>query len=103
MTGNAFFKKGRCGYIFCIAILMCTQYLNAQHSHQIFWRLSQTGGTIWDLATEQRLPHHDNIEMSGAKVSAIIYYEINKNKQLEIKREVIFPQLRTFDKNNGVS
>lgn len=85
------------------ASVLAQPYAGARDTSKLFWRIAENGGTTWDLTSEQRLPHHDNIEMSGARVSAIIYYEINKKKQLEIKRDIIFPQLRTFDKTNGVS
>ncbi len=66
-------------------------------------------GNYWKIIDEQtiafkpdtnRLPHKDNIEMSGKKVSAIIYYEIDKKGELSLTRDVIFPQLRTFNKTN---
>ena len=103
MTGAALVKNRLIGYILCIPAILATQYVFSQDESQTFWRISENGGTTWDLTAGQRLPHHDNIEMSGLKVSAIIYYEINKNKELGIKRDIIFPQLRTFDKTNGVS
>ncbi len=38
--------------------------------------------------------------MSGKKVSGIIFYEVDEKKNLKIKRDIIFPQLRTFNKSN---
>lgn len=54
---------------------------------------------VWDLQKETRLPHTDNIEMSGQKVAGIIYYEVNKKGEVHLVRDIIFPQLRTFEKN----
>lgn len=103
MKGTGFVKIHLSKYILSIAMVLATQYVHAQYEDEIFWHISENGGTSWNLTAEQRLPHHDNIEMSGTKVSAIVYYAINKSKQLEIKRDIIFPQLRTFEKTNGVS
>ena len=38
--------------------------------------------------------------MSGKNISAIIYYEIDENRNLKITRDIIFPQLRTYNKPN---
>ena len=65
-----------------------------------FWKLSDEKSIVWDLTNEVRLPHKDNIEMSGRKVSAILYYEIDEEKNLSITKDVIFPQLRTYNKSN---
>jgi hypothetical protein len=46
------------------------------------------------------LPHKENIEMSGKKVSGIIYYEVDEARNIKIQRDIIFPQLRTFVKSN---
>lgn len=65
-----------------------------------YWRLSGEGRIVLDLTQGTRLPHRDNIEMSGRNVSAIVNYEIDKNKKVSITKDVIFPQLRTFLKSN---
>ncbi|GGC15814.1 MULTISPECIES: six-hairpin glycosidase-like protein [Dyadobacter] len=68
-----------------------------------FWKIAADGGIVWNVSSEQRLAHGDNIEMSGSNVSGIIHYTINKKRQLTLKRDIIFPQLRTYDRTNGVS
>ncbi len=67
---------------------------------QEYWKPVDGKKIVWDLTQEERLPHKDNIELSGRKVSAIIYYEIDSLKNLSISRDVIFPQLRTYNKSN---
>lgn len=64
------------------------------------WKITDRQSILWDLSKETSLPHKDNIEMSGRKVSAIIFYEIDENKNLNIQRDLIFPQLRIFNKTN---
>lgn len=86
-----------------VMLMLASSLVYAQDGDSNYWRVSIDGSIVWDISNEQRLPHGDNIEMSGSKVSGIIYYEVNKRKQLQIKRDVIFPQLRTYDQSNGVS
>jgi len=62
------------------------------------WSISSTGSITWDLTTETRLPHGDNIEMSGRQVAGIIYYDIDTNRMLTLRRHLIFPQLQVFIK-----
>ena len=63
-----------------------------------FWRISPKGGIVWDLSQEKRLPHRENIEMAGRKVASIIYYSIDTARRLSLRRDVIFPQLQTYNK-----
>ncbi|WP_288879770.1 hypothetical protein [Pedobacter panaciterrae] len=68
--------------------------------NEIFWHTNIDHAITWDLTAEKRLPHDDNLEMSGSLVSGIIRYKVNKAKQVEITRDVIFPQLRKYTKSN---
>jgi len=88
-----------------LIILLISGNLFAQeaplnHQDEIFWNLSGRHSISWDLVAESKLPHTDNIEMSGQKVSAIINYEVDEDKRVIITRDVIFPQLRTFIKSD---
>ncbi|HKG05558.1 MAG TPA: hypothetical protein VKB19_03830 [Pedobacter sp.] len=68
--------------------------------NEIFWHTNTNRGITWDLTKENRLPHDDNLEMSGSMVSGIIGYKVSKEKQVEITRDIIFPQLRKYSKSN---
>jgi len=70
------------------------------HQQERFWQVNGDNSISWNLAKEKRLPHADNIELSGTQVSAIIRYEVTPAKQVKITRDVIFPQLRKFTKAN---
>lgn len=74
------------------------QSQNTATSSGDFWTLSGPNRIRWDVATEQRLPHSDHIEMSGQKVSAIITYRLDEKRMLTLERDIIFPQLRTYIK-----
>ena len=88
-------------YILLFILFLFVLDLKAQHEiatdqNEIFWGLSGPHAIVWETKQETRLPHRDNIEMSGRKVAAIIHYEVDKDKKVRIERDVIFPQLRTF-------
>jgi len=68
--------------------------------NEIFWHTNTNSGITWDITGEKRLPHDDNIEMSGSMVSGIIRYKVSSDKGVDIKRDVIFPQLRKYSKSN---
>jgi hypothetical protein len=70
-----------------------------QHQNELFWHTNKNNSITWDLTNEKRLPHADNIEMSGTQISGIIRYEVNTSKQLKITRDIIFPQLRKYTKS----
>lgn len=63
----------------------------------LYWNISPDQDAItWNIADENRLPHGDDIEMSGKRISCIVRYEVDKQKYLRVNRDVIFPQLRRF-------
>ena len=68
-----------------------------------FWRLSGRNAITWDLTTETKLPHADNIEMSGQKVAVIVTYEVDENRNLTVSRDVIFPQFRHYIESSANS
>lgn len=87
-------------FLACIFLLplVLTAQQNKVSVANDYWKLNLDKSITWDLTQTPHLPHKENIEMSGKKVSAIIYYELSENKELSIHRDVIFPQLRTFNK-----
>ncbi len=66
----------------------------------VYWKITKDQSIRWNLTNEKKLPHAENIEMSGKNMAAIIYYDIDTSHQLTLKRDVILPQLRTFNKTN---
>lgn len=72
-----------------------------QNGNPGYWSISPGQNTItWDVADEKRLPHADDIEMSGQRVSCIVRYEVDENRYLKINRDIIFPQLRRHIKSS---
>ena len=83
---------------FIIVFLLFVQLQFAQQTKH--WIIDNANQIRLDLSKEKNVPYTDNIEMSGKRVSAIVSYDIDSNKELSISREVFFPQLRTFIKTN---
>lgn len=89
-----------------LIVLLCFQFTGTataqdlSQQNDIFWHTNTSKGITWDITNEKRLPHGDNIEMSGSMVSGIISYKVSSDKRVEILRDVIFPQLRNFSKSN---
>lgn len=62
-----------------------------------YWDISPDQDAItWNVVNENKLPHADDIEMSGQRISCIVRYEVDKQKYLKVDRDIIFPQLRRF-------
>ncbi len=68
-------------------------------SQKDYWEISNRNSIVWDLTQESRLPHHGNIEMAGKNVASIVYYELDEERNISITKDLIFPQLRIFNKN----
>jgi hypothetical protein len=65
-----------------------------------FWRITDRNSILWDLTNGLQTDHSDNIEMSGLNVAAIISYDVDTLRNLTITRDIIYPQLRTFNRSN---
>ncbi|NKI31034.1 six-hairpin glycosidase-like protein [Croceivirga thetidis] len=84
----------------CLLAAFFTTGFSQDSIDRNFWKISDDKTITWELKNENRLPHSDHIEFSGEKVSAILYYEVDSLRNLSVSRDVIFPQLRTFNKTN---
>ena len=60
------------------------------------WSLNTEGGITWQVGAEKHLPHIDHLEMSGRKVSGIITYGVDAERNLMLSREIIWPMLQTI-------
>jgi hypothetical protein len=86
-----------------LIILAVNSYAQSQdlsQQNEIFWHTNHDNSITWNATTESRLPHDDNMEMSGSLVSGIIRYKVGRNKQVQITRDIIFPQLRKYTRSN---
>ena len=70
-------------------------------SAQTRWNIEPDGGIAWDVARGSA--HHDQIEMSGFRVSAIVTYGVNENGASTLTRQLVFPGLRTIPNDTHAS
>ncbi|WP_411031752.1 six-hairpin glycosidase-like protein [Spongiimicrobium sp. 3-5] len=83
-----------------ILFIFIVSLTSAQNSYKEHWKIASPTSIVWDLEADQNLPHKDNIEMAGTKVAGIITYNIDTTGQLSLKRQIFFPQLHPFIKDN---
>lgn len=67
------------------------------------WMLHPERGIRWDVAADRRLPHRDFLEMSGLKASLIVYYGVDKDGAALLRRDIVWPQLRTIPNDTHAS
>lgn len=57
------------------------------------WMINGKGTIEWSVKSEE-LPHSDHLEMSGDKMSVVLYWNIDKSGALSFDRCLVFPMLR---------
>lgn len=67
------------------------------------WALALGQGIVWRVVGNPRLPHEDHIEMSGRRVSLIVRYGADREGRLALKRQIVWPLLRTIPNNTHAS
>lgn len=55
------------------------------------WNLGNQKDIIWNIAKDSKLPHQDNLEMSGSKVSTVVTYQVDDKRGLKVNKLVIWP------------
>ncbi|SEW52944.1 glucosidase family protein [Chitinophaga arvensicola] len=65
------------------------------------WALAADGGIQWNV--KGNAAHTDHIEMSGKQLSGIITYGTDSVQQLLVKKQLVFPMLRTIPNNTHAS
>lgn len=50
--------------------------------------------TVWEVATDARLPHGDFIEQGGLRCGQVVEYHVDDQRHLSLKRGVVWPCLR---------
>lgn len=86
-----------CTFFFCAFSLQAQKTDNSLES---YWDITDRHSILWHITSADSIAHQDNIEMSGKNVSAILYYEVDEAQNFQIRKDLIFPQLRTFNKTN---
>lgn len=92
------------GYTFVFALIAVSvlgQNTNIIQKKQtnLRWSLNEVSGITWNVSDDNRLPHRDNVEMSGFRVSTVINYGVGRDGNLALEQEVIWPMLRLTPNN----
>lgn len=82
-----------------VMLMVCGR--NTQAVSAARWALDQDGGIVWNVQPGEA--HQDHIEMSGRKVSLIATYGVDKDAHFVLKRQVVFPLLRTVPNDTHAS
>ncbi len=90
----------RRGKLTLFIVLFSTLIVQAQRDF-VRWTLAADGGIAWTIKPGDI--HNDNIEMSGSQISAIVTYGIDSAQALILKKQLIFPMLRTIPNNTHAS
>ena len=56
------------------------------------WKIQPDGSIVWTI--DERLPHHDHIEMSGEQVSLWLQYGVDTSGRPVMNRTMVFPTFR---------
>ena len=65
------------------------------------WQVNKEGSISWTI--KDKIPHYDHLEMSGKRVSAVIRYGVEPNKDFRINRTIVWPMLRTIPNDTHAS
>ena len=65
------------------------------------WIINDAGGITWKPG--DRIPHTDHIEMSGKRVSVVVTYGVKGDRSFTVKRDMVWPMLRTIPNNTHAS
>jgi len=79
-------------FFFCIVLNVTYSQSYNLPQQQDRWAIQSDGSIEWKI--DQRLPHHDHIEMSGEKVSMWIQYGVDTSGKLSLNRTMVFPTFR---------
>lgn len=75
--------------------------LRAQAPDTSRWKLDPDGGITWEV--HGGLPHQDQIEMSGRKVSLILTYGVREDGTPILRHQLVLPALRTIPNDTHAS
>jgi hypothetical protein len=82
-------------------VTLCALILQMTTSAATRWMLDADAGIVWTVKPGEA--HQDQIEMSGRKVSLIATYGVDKDAHFYLKRQVVFPMLRTIPNDTHAS
>lgn len=85
-------SRKRNGFVLLFMIISVHQVA----AQKLYWNFTDDRAIQWNVSEKDRTDH---IEMSGARVSAILRYGNDSQGQLVLRKKLIFPMLRTIPNN----
>jgi hypothetical protein len=79
------------------ALFFCISTVIAQEDTR--WQITGNHAIQWTIENSA-LPHSDNIEMAGTKVAGIVSYQVDETGNLQIERQLFYPQLHPHIKES---
>ncbi|MRR19434.1 hypothetical protein EG827_04510 [bacterium] len=92
-------RKTLFGNLLVLALIV-NPVIRAQET-QDRWALASGNSISWTPGN--RLPHNDHIEMSGRHISAVIRYGVSSDGAFTIRRDIVWPMLRTLPNDTHAS
>lgn len=92
--------------IFTIILLMVGSvfFLNAQENVDDYnWHLEESGAIVWNLDSNDVMPHEDHIAMSGQFVDMILEWGLDESGSFYADRLIRWPMLRTLPDDTHAS
>lgn len=80
-------------FCFCFSYVALPQQKGNEGRESSRWQLGVDNDIVWKVASDQKLPHADNLEMSGRQVSVIVNYSVGQSKKLKVNTLVIWPSM----------
>ena len=65
------------------------------------WKIASNRCIMWNIA--HNIPHNDNIEMSGKRVSTVLRYGVDGDGAFTLTKSMVWPMLRTIPNNTHAS
>ncbi len=73
----------------------------SQNASESRWKIDAGGSITWTV--DERIPHHDHIEMSGERISTVLRYGVDAAGAFALERSFVWPMLRTLPNNTHAS
>jgi len=88
-------------FFLVVILFIITISLTDVNAQETRWMINEAGGVSWLVTPNDS--HKDNIEMSGKYISSVIHYGVNADQSFYIKRDIVWPMLRTIPNNTHAS
>ena len=73
--------------IYCLLSFLWISCLSVSAADR--WAINSAGGITWQV--DERVPHEDQIEMSGLRVSTVLRYGVDANGAFMLNRSMVWP------------